>query len=307
MSRASLQAFTARLDPDSADGRRQLLLALGGLTNQPKNIVADLRRLVRADTNAARNCDRNDDGNCDDKDEALVYIANNPADEYGYRDLLEHYADTKSYLAADTALERLKQQYPDEVWPRKILAENRHEYLVIKRPEYFRKSYDDMRELRELRSYAALRDSARHDYDRIESDYVEVALSARRYGETDSLAQRILHAPARSVRGVTDANLPTRRMNAALFSYLAYVMKGDRAMAEDRLTQLDSVVRTLPTGFANNWSYPGTEAFIRQRKLPAALEQSLLKLCKPGEWYSQSEAAEVIAENRQALDLLVQP
>jgi conflict system STAND superfamily ATPase/HEAT repeat protein len=307
MNKASVQAYTASLAPDSADGRRQLLLALRGLTNQPKTIVDDLKKRVRADSNAARNCDRNGDGNCDEKDEALLYIANNPADEYGYRDLVEHYAETKSYLAADTVLDRLRQQYPDEVWPLKILSENRHENLVLKSPEYFRKSYEDMRQLRTLKAYDALRDSARSEYDRIESDYIEVALSARRYGETDSLAQRILHAPARSARGAADVNLTTRRLNAALFAYMAYVMKGDRTMAEERLNQLGSIVRTLPSDFANNWSYPGTEVFIRRQNLPAALEQSLLKLCKSGPWYSQDEAAELIAENRQALNLLSQP
>jgi hypothetical protein len=155
-----------------------------------------------------------------------------------------------------------------------------------------------MRRLRALPAYRALRDTAPEDYRRVEIDYVEIAFSARRYREADSLASAFLSPATRE---------PTNRLNAALFAYMASVMAGDTALARARLARLEGEVRALPDQFSNNWTYPGTEAFIKRSDLPDPLKKALLELCRGGLWYSRSERERVIAENRRALGVLARP
>jgi hypothetical protein len=246
-------------------------------------------------------CDRNNDDKCDDKETALGFIADHPLGEYGYRDLLNHYAEQSEYAAAAHVLDSLKTQHPDLVWPRKILAEVFHENLALEDSTFFTKSYDEMRDLRQLPAYTELRRFGADDYRRVEIDHVEITFSARRYGETDSLARRVISTTQDASERQYDQLFDTRRLNAALFSYMALAMRGDPSGAASRLDKLDAVIRTLPPGFTNNWSYPGTEHFIRTSGAPPALRDALLRLCKSGEWYSTAETADVIAENRRAL------
>jgi hypothetical protein len=259
---------------------------------------------IQADLFERVSCDRNNDNKCDDKETALGFIAEHPLGEYGYRDLLSHYAEESEYAAAAHVLDSLKRQHPHLVWPRKILAEVYHENLALEDSTYFTKSYNEMRELRQLPAYAELRRFGADDYRRVEIDHVEITFSARRYGETDSLARRALGATPDGSERQYDQLFDTRRLNAAVFSYMALAMRGDALGAASRLDQLEAVIRTLPPDFMNNWAYPGTEHFIGTSGAPPGLRDALLRLCKSGEWYSTAEAAAVIAENRRALDAM---
>jgi hypothetical protein len=188
-------------------------------------------------------------------------------------------------------MEHLKRRFPDEIWPRKILAEVFHENLAPFDTAYFGKSYEVMEELRRLAAYNELRRSRPDDYRRVESDYLEVAFTASHFTEVDSLTERILVLS----QDTTDI------FNAALFAYFSSVIGGDRSTSLSRLTQLESIVRSFPEGFTNNWAYPGTTRFIGDADLPRGLRVALGKLIKSGHWYRRAEASAVFAENRNAL------
>jgi hypothetical protein len=300
LERTAQLAYSVSLQSESLADSKRLLQVLRRVSLRDSSIKATLSHL-EADLVERVSCDRNDDDRCDDKETALSFIDEHPFGEYGYRDLLNHYAEKSEYAAAAHVLDSLKRQHPDLVWPRKILAEVYHENLALNDSTYFTKSYDEMRELRQLSTYAALRRTSPDDYRRVEIDHVEITFSARRYGETDSLARRALTSvPGRTERQY-DELFDTRRLNAAIFSYMALALRGNPTGAADRLDDLETVIRTLPPGFTNNWAYPGTEHFIRTSGAPPGLRDALLRLCKPGEWYSPAETAELIAENRRAL------
>lgn len=291
------------LGPDSIRARERLLATVAPLKNVPKAIVDSLTLRVRFDSTSAEACRDSTDPACRENyasqpslGGALSSIAEDPSSELAYRAYLGQYEKSGDYRAAAAGLERLARQYPKEVWPRKILSEVFHENLSLEDPIFFAKSYTEMQGLRKLKAFADLRRLHPTDYWRVESDYIEIAVSAGRYAETDTLARRVLSAS-------TD---PTERLNAALFAYAGYVLAQDRALAAERLDQLDATIRSLPTDFVNNWAYPGTERFISLSTLPDGAKSSLRKLLRSGQWYSQSESAIILDENRHALDLLRQ-
>jgi len=255
---------------------------------------SDLNALKRDVTLAVQvsGCDRNADGVCDEADEdALRAIAANPTVEDGYRDLLSHYALGKQFQQAVDTFEVLKRRYPTSVWPGKILSEMFHETRAVTDPAAFERAYDEMRVVRQLPAYAQLKAKSPGDYVRIESDYVEVALTARRFAEAEAVANDLL------------ATSPTTvdRLNMRLFIYLAAVMRHDVSGANARLADLDSVARALPSNHYNNWVYPGTRAFIDRSDLSAAMKDAIKKLFQEGQWYTPTQAAAVIAQNRAAL------
>ncbi len=175
--------------------------------------------------------------------------------------------------------------------------------MALRNPVYFVRSYDEMRELRRLPAYELLRQSTADDYRRIEIDYVEVALSARHYDEADTLAQHILRATRDPSLRRIDQLFDTRRVNAALFAYIARALQADEVAAASRLDDLESVVNGLPPQFDNKWEYPGTERFIQTSDAPASLKQALLALCARHASYA-SEMLPIIAQNRRALSTL---
>jgi len=129
---------------------------------------------------------------------------------------------------------------------------------------------------------------------RIESDFVEIALGARQYAETERVARGLL----------SDTAKPVDRLNMRLFTYMAAVMKGDSVRAKSSLNELEVTIRALPPNYYNNWVYPGTLVLIGRSELEPAMKQALRNLCKEGQWYTQQRAAEVIRENRAALAAL---
>ena len=86
--------------------------------------------------------------------------------------------------------------------------------------------------------------------------------------------------------------------------YMAAVMKYDDAAARARLSELDNVVRSLPSNYYNNWVYPGTLVMIGRSDLPPFVKKALRRLCKEGTWYTAQEAADVINDNRTAIGSL---
>ena len=140
----------------------------------------------------------------------------------------------------------------------------------------------------------ALETTAPEDYVRIESDFVEIALGARQYAETERVARRLLGDTAK----------PVDRLNMRLFIYMAAVMKPDTVRAKSSLNELEATIRALPPNYYNNWVYPGTLVFIGRSELEPAMKQALRNLCKEGQWYTQPRAAEIIRENRAALAAL---
>lgn len=300
LERTAQRAYSVSLQSESLAESKQLLQILQRVSLRDSSIKETLSHL-EADLVERVSCDRNDDDRCDDKETALSFISEHPFGEYGYRDLLNHYAEGSEYVAAAHVLDSLKRQHPDLVWPRKLLAEVYHENLALNDSNYFTKSYEEMRELRQLPAYAALRSTSPDDYRRVEIDHVEITFSARRFGETDSLARRALSARPDGTERQYDELFDTRRLNAAIFSYMALALRGNPIGAANRLDDLETVFRTLPPGFTNNWTYPGTEHFVRTSGAPPGLRDALLRLCKPGEWYSPAETADVIAANRRAL------
>lgn len=281
----------------AADGR-ELDAALTRMRYKPSPVVATLEQLKkeiakteRRRTRGAVTCDRNQDDICDERDRSLDLIAANPDKEDPFRDLLGHYIDDgQSYPAAARTFLALKQQYPRAVWPRKILAELYHEYLSRDDTVQFYRSFDESVELRSLPAYRALAaDTA--TWDRVETDFAEVALSARRYDVLATVASQVL----------SHSESPVRHLNLGLFLYMSAVMQGDRAAATARLEDLAKVVATLPKDFYNTWQYPGTVVFVQMSSLPKPLRDALLLLCKEGYWYEPAAAQEVIGENRAAL------
>jgi hypothetical protein len=214
--------------------------------------------------------------------------------EDAYRDLLGHFTASKQYEQATTEFLLLKQRQDSSIWPRKMLAELYHENRSAESPVFFQRSYDEMVGLRKLPAFTALQTAAPDDYLRVQADFVETALTARQYGEAEKTARDLL----------ADKSASVDRLNMKLFLYIASVMQPDTATAGARLTELDNYIRTLSTGYYNNWIYPGTLVFIDKSDLPKALKTAIGKLCKGGQWYDQTEAADIIAENRTALKSL---
>jgi hypothetical protein len=272
-NRVVRRAYSASVDTGSLGGQKELLGILRILKDAPKGLREDLEQRVA------------------DAENTVALIANHPAEEYGYRRMLNQYTDRGDVTGGVRALDSLKRELPTRVWPRKLLSEAYHENLAPDDSTYFAKSYAEMRMLRELPEYRTIQQSARTDYRRIESDYVEVALSARQFEEADRVARRLLEE-------TTDS---TEWLNATLFAYMAMALKGDTAAALARLDELAAFAHNVPVDFVNNWRYPGTMAFLRASRAPAPLTAALLRLCKGEKWFSRAEAAAIIAENRRAL------
>lgn len=288
--RVAKQAYAAVPERTGVQERTRLLATLNSLTVPVPELTALKRQLDNANRVVAGGCARSDDGRC----EALKAISDNPMSEDGYRDLLGHYTASNQYAEATTEFVSLKEQTKESIWPRKMLAELYHEYRAAEDPAFFERSYEEMIGLKRLAEFTQMKARTPNDYVRVQADFVETALSARHYADVESTARELLDDKAESVD----------RFNMALFVYMAGVMKRDTALAGARLTALDSVIRALPSGYYNNWNYPGTLVFIDQSNLPAPLKAALRKLCKGGQWYALTDAEAIIAENRSALATL---
>lgn len=286
-----------RAGEPSVDGER-LLAALTSLRNQPApGLIRDVQRLVREAE--AAGCDRNKDGRCDEVDHALELIESNPSTEYGYTVLLDHFVTQERYATAESVLTTLRDRYPTSVWARKTLTTLYHEYLSDSDTTWsdtlaFRRSFEEMQALRNLAAYGTLREDTYQDYLRVEADFAEIALSARRYDELEIVAEHLLQ--------VTDR--PVYRLNLTLFLYIARVMQGDADSAEAALDRLEQVVQSLDADYYNNWIYPGTVLFIKRSGLPDELKSVVIRLCNEGYWYNRKEADKVIGDNRRELRLL---
>ncbi len=281
--------------PTGATQRRNELLALlKGLSYQPTEVVTQLEHDASGD---AGGCDRNRDSKCDRKDDALAYIARHPTSETAYRSLFEEFAADSQFADASVVFDGLIKNSSSSVWARKVQAEIYHEFLAPKDDSYFASSYDQMVELRALRSYAALRSSAPDDHERVEADFVETALSARRFAVADRAARAVLAATKDDVF----------LLNMTLFLYMSAVQRLDYDSSMARLDELERVVNGLPERHYNGWRYPGTVASIRRSNLAPMLKTALERLCKEGTWYDRSEAAEIIAYNRSALQATLSP
>lgn len=283
------RSFIALRERDPAVDGPTLLAAIDSLPYEHSR-VGEVERLV---AEAVTACDRNDDRVCDERDDALALIDESPDTEHAYVRLLDYYLEREEYRDAEEALLVLKGRYPENIWPRKVLAYLYHEYLPAQDTNSFQRSYDEMAALRRLDSYAQVADTA-PDYLRIEADFAEIALTARRYAELERVARALLPLTQDDVY----------RFNLALFLYVGHVVNSDTAAAEAALDELDEVITSLPDAFYNGWIYPGTRVFLEGSDVPAELRRAMLSLCKEGYWYSQQEAAAVIAANRAALPLL---
>jgi hypothetical protein len=251
-------------------------------------------QLEEAKREAARSPgDRNGDGVCDRADVALRLIDDSPDAEDGYLSLREYYVDQGLFQDAASAQRELKDKYRGSLWPRKILANIYHEYLSAQDTTFFRRSYEEMADLRRLPAFLALARTS-DAWLRIESDYAEIALSARRYRELETSAGAVLAATDDAVY----------RFNLPLFLYMAQVLKGNADSAGAALDSLESVVHSLPAGFYNGWMYPGTQEFIRRSDLPDDVKGALLGLCREGFWPEGAEMDSVLAANRSALGAL---
>ena len=80
----------------------------------------------------------------------------------------------------------------------------------------------------------------------------------------------------------------SQRLNAALFAYIAAVMRGDNTLAGSRLTQFETVIKTLPPQFSNNWAYPGTNEFIRKNPFGEECRRTA-SFCVPGKGLRKSK------------------
>ena len=279
-------AISARNTPAE---RKRFSDVLNGLDAASPDLDALKRDVAQAVQ--ASGCDRDEDGVCGESDkDALKAIAANPEVEDGYRDLLSHYSLSTQFQQAVDTFEVLKTRYPSSVWPRKILSEMFHETRSVQDPTAFERAYDEMSALRELPAYAQVKTKSPGDYIRIESDFVEVALTARRYAQAESVARGLLTTSPNTVD----------RLNMRIFIYIAAVMRRDPA-ADARLTELDAVIHTLPTNHYNNWVYPGTRAFIDGTDLAPPMKDAIKRLFQEGQWYTPTQAASVIAQNRAAL------
>jgi hypothetical protein len=273
--------------------RRKLLATLTALETAAPELTA-LKDELKEATKELAGCDSTTSGVCNGKEEAFKAIEENPTSEDGYRDLYSHYTGAAQYRQATDTFQLLRSRFKNSIWPRKILSEIDHEARSLKDTAAFERAYNEMVALRKLDAYDTLKSKAPEDYVRVESDFVEIALSARRYAEADSVARRLMADTAR----------PVDRLNMSLFIYMAAVMQHDAAAANARLTELESIIRALPPNHYNNWVYPGTLAFIDRSDLAPPLRRALRDLCKEGQWYTQQRAADVIAENRSALATL---
>jgi HEAT repeat protein len=308
LERAAVQAYAEmRGQSDLPTKGPALLSAISRLRN-PTPLIKGVDSALTAAVNQsgtvglATSCDPRQPAVCDDKAEGRSIIAAEPSSERGYRDLLNHYLeDTLETASTDSLFQeaarefvQLKQEHPGSLWPRKILAELYHEYLPPSNNAYFISAYKEMAALRALPAYEQLKTADTPNYHRFEADFVEIALSARRYKETEQVARQLLQ--------LTDR--PLYRLNLALFIYMAHVMSGNGESARASLTELEQVVGKLPENFYNGWIYPGTIEFIRTSRLPDSMKKTLTQLCKEGYWYGRKEAKEILAENRSALKLL---
>lgn len=289
MNRVASQAFAA-LSPGDAAGREQLRRTLVAFvpSRTGNDLVDQLQR-----QQLASQCDRNGDGRCDDRDEALQAIDENPATESGYRELYRHYATDTAYRDAAAAFTRLAEQHAQSIWPRKILAEVYHENLAGD-PRSFARAYDEMLLMRRLPAYDTLERRNDADYRRVESDFAEIALSARHPRDLELAASAVVGGSA----------TPTQRLNMALFLYIASVVDHD-VSAPARLVALERVVDSLPKAFYNEWAYPGTRAYIQQTDMPDSMKSAILELCREGDWYAPAEAKRIIALNRRELSTAV--
>jgi len=274
------------------DERKKLLETLNKLEMTAPELSALKEELK--DATSESGCDSNTGTLCNGKAEAFKAIAEKPTSEDGYRDLYSHYSTTTQYVQATDTFELLKQRYPKSIWPRKILSEIDHESRSIKENGAFERAYDEMIALRKMDAYAELERTAPEDYVRIESDFVEIALGARRFDETEKVATKLL----------ADTAKPVDRLNMRLFIYMAAVMKPDVAAAKSRLADLEALIRPLPPNYYNNWVYPGTLVLIDRSDLDPQMKQALRNLCKEGQWYPKPRALEIIKENLAALTAL---
>jgi hypothetical protein len=272
--------------------RAKLLATLNKLEVTAPELSALKEELKQATLESG--CEGSTTNLCNGKAEAFKAIGENPASEDGYRDLYSHYTTATQYVQATDTFELLKQRYPKSIWPRKILAEIDHESRSIKENGAFERAYDEMIALRKMEAFTELKSKAPEDYVRIESDFVEVALGARRYAETDSVARRLL----------ADNMKPVDSLNMRLFMYMAAVMKPDLAAAKLRLADLETWIVALPPNYYNNWVYPGTLVMIDRSELDPRMKQALRNLCKEGQWYTQQRRKDIIKENRDALAAL---
>jgi HEAT repeat protein len=273
--------------------RGKLLATLNALETTAPELTALKDELKEAAKELA-GCDSTTSGICSGKEEAFKAIEENPASEDGYRDLYSHYAAVAQYRQATDTFQLLKGRYKNSIWPRKILSEIDHEGRSLKDTAAFERAYTEMIALRKLDSYDSLKSKAPEDYVRVESDFVEIALGARRFAEAESAARRLMADTAR----------PVDRLNMSLFIYMAAVLQHDAASANARLTELESIIRALPPNHYNNWVYPGTLVLIDRSDLAPPLRRALRDLCKEGQWYTQQRATDVISENRSALATL---
>jgi HEAT repeat protein len=280
----------------------ELLAMLRGLKLPPKGLIARISRdqervTARGDVLP---CDRNRDGTCDaldetlaGREEALATIADSPDAEEGYLHLYSHYKEDEKDSAA-AAFTRLAKVHPRSIWPRKFASLINHEYVSKNDPRAFQRSYDDMLLVRGMPVFRQLREARSYDYVRIESDFAEIALSARRFDETKQIARDLL----------SDQKGGTTRYNMSLFVYFASVMQRDAEAASADLSALATVIDSLPADFFNNWIYPGTVIFIERSDLPAEVKDALRALCKEGDWYGRKQAQTIVEQNRAALRLL---
>jgi hypothetical protein len=271
----------------------EFLALLEQLSYAPPSLIEQIKHEATAVTGTTPACDRNGDRICDGKDEALDFIAAKPQSEQGYIDLFGHYGDR--YSDATAAFARLSAKYPASIWPRRFLVLIYHEYLSPDDPEAFGRSYEQVEAIRRLAAFRRLAKAGDWDYVRLSSDFVEVALTAGHYEETERRARELLGTEVR-------ATTPTTRYNMMLFPYIASVMRHDTASASVHLAEIERLIPSLPNEFYNNWIYPGTLAFIDRRKdLSPGLKKAMSALCKGGNFYPQTEALRILADNRSEL------
>jgi hypothetical protein len=281
ISAIAVSVATNRDNPSYEIGLLRSLL--DSLNNKPANLAT-----VRLLADSLRN-----DSASTRIDVAWKRIAAAPDAEAGYLDLLDQFAAEGAYDEAVTAFVDLKNAHQGSLWPAKILASIYHENIPGEAGA-FEKSYEAMKWVEGLPAYAELRRSNVVMYRSFRADFAEIALSARRYEETEALAAAILR----------DRDTPTNRLNAALFMLIARVMQRDSVRADSAVGALDQIVQQLPANFYNNWVYPGTRVFILRSDLPQAAKDALLELCQDGAWHSAQRAGEILARNRAALSSL---
>ena len=225
-------------------------------------------------------------------DPVFATIAADSSAEEGYAELLARFDENGRYPGALDTFAILKTRYPEVIWPRKIIAQIAHDKIADPGGAAFKTAYDEMVGLRDLAAYERLRETDRDAYTAIAADFVEIALSARHYADVERVGESL----------VADSTLPLdRRLNAALFIYLARVLQQQAASAADALTRLEGIANEAPADFYNNWVYSGTRAFLMRSGLSPTVRDQLLKLCREQFWYSKAEAAPIFEANRAAI------